>query len=194
MPLTRDQIDQLRRILVPLANRIANSSARLVVQLVDDSAMQQLLQVTALEGEVIDDGEHFQPYGFTAIPLPGAEGVGLFPNGDRGHPLVLVVSDRRFRPRNGEPGEVVVYNHTGAEVRLTDLGDIVLTPAAGRSILLGSSSASDPVPGLSALQDLADEIQTAPDGAGFGTALKTALAALYSGAGWPSVSTKAKVD
>lgn len=48
-------------------------------------------------GEVNDDMEHFEPYGFTSHPLAGAEGVVTFLGGDRSHAIALVVADRRYR-------------------------------------------------------------------------------------------------
>jgi len=190
MPISRDQHDTILRILGPIIRRLQNSAARITVEVVNDATMQQLLQVTALEGETIEDGEHFQAYGFTARPLPGAEGVCLFPNGDRGTPLVVVVSDRRYRPTDALPGEVVVYNHTGAEIRMTALGDVVVTPAPGREIFLGSTSASDRVARASDLDALSTAIQGAVDGAGYGAALKAALTT----AGWPNVTSRVKAE
>lgn len=130
----RGQIAQLIR---PLQVRVANSIARAVVQLVDDGTKLQLVQLGVLAGEDIDDAERFQGYGFSSVPLPGAEAVVLFPNGDRAHPLVVAVDDRRYRPIDGEVGDVVVYNAAGATVRLKADGDIVLTPASGRQVQLG---------------------------------------------------------
>lgn len=136
MAIGRDTLDQLRHLLRPIANRVANTVARGVVQLVDDSTKLQLLQLGALAGEDIDGAEHFQPFGFSAVPLPGAEHVTLFPGGDRSHGLVIAVSDRRYRPVDGEPGEVTIHNHTGAKVILTADGDIEVQPAPGREVLI----------------------------------------------------------
>lgn len=124
MAIARDMLRDLGHLLRPLHARIARMMARAVVQLVADGAKLQTLQVGALPGEDLDDCERFQEYGFTSVPLPGAEAVVIFPNGDRGHPLVVAVDDRRYRPTGGEPGEVVVYNHAGAVVRLKPDGTV----------------------------------------------------------------------
>jgi phage baseplate assembly protein V len=131
MPLDRETLDQLRHLLRPLAARVANLEARGVVQLVDDSTEMQLLQLGVLDGETIDDAEHYQPYGLTSVPLPGAEAVVVFPNGDRSHPLVVTVADRRHRPTGGDPGDVTLHQHTGAKVILKASGDIEVQPAPG---------------------------------------------------------------
>ena len=136
---SRDLLDQIRHLIRPVANRIANSIARAVVQTIDNSKQRQLLQLGVLEGEDIDEAESFQPYGFFSVPLAGAEAVVVFPNGDRGHPLVVAVDDRRYRPTDSEPGEAGLYNSVaGTVVRLTVDGDIVITPAPGREVFIRS--------------------------------------------------------
>jgi phage baseplate assembly protein V len=141
--IPRNILDQVRALLRPLQVRIANTVARAVVQLVDDSTKQQLVQLGVLEGEDIDDGEHFHPYGLYSVPLPGAEAVVLFPNGDRGHPLVVAVSDRRHRPTGGQSGETGLYGMTaGARVRVMPNGDIEVQPAPGREVFIRSDGGS----------------------------------------------------
>lgn len=132
----KDLISQLRNLLRPLHNRVANMVARGVITLTNDGKKQQELQLGVLADEPVPDAEHFHPYGFSSVPLPGAEVVVVFPNGDRGHPLVVAVSDRRHRPTGGEPGEVTFYNDAGAKVVLKSSGDIVATPAAGKKLLV----------------------------------------------------------
>lgn len=143
-----------------LASRIANSITRAVVSLINDGKKQQLLQVDGFEGGPVDGAEHFHPYGFSSVPLEGAEAVVLFPNGDRDHALVIAVSDRRHRPTGGEPGEVAVYNNTGAKVKITKDGDIEVTPAPGRKVKIGSAGADDPPALSSELADLKSAIAT----------------------------------
>lgn len=141
--MDRGTFDQLRQMLRPLATRIANIAARATVKLVNDGKKQQLVQLGALPGETIDDAEHFQPYGFSSVPLGGGEAVVIFPNGDRAHALVVAVADRRYRPTGGEPGEVTVYNNTGAKMTLTKDGDIIAEPAPGRSFIVRSPGGTE---------------------------------------------------
>lgn len=131
---------QIEMILQPLAMRQRNMIARAQVLLVDDGPGLQSLQVAA--PETVPDGEHYQPYGFSSVPLEGAEGVALFPSGDRGHPLIIVMSDRRYRPTGGEPGEVTVYNNTGASITITKDGDIRARAAPGRDVLIDDGGGS----------------------------------------------------
>lgn len=138
--IERDMLQQLSHLLHPLGSRIANLVGRATVQLVDDRKKLQQIQIGALPGETIDAGEHHQPYGFSSVPLAGAEAVALFPSGDRGHPLVIAVSDRRHRPTGGQAGEVVLYTDEGDVVRL-GRGHIISLETTGE-VRLGSASAS----------------------------------------------------
>lgn len=93
----------------PLKNLIARG----VVALVDAGSKLQGLQMRLTADEVKDGMEHFEPYGFTSNPQPGAEGVALFLGGDRSHGVVVCVSDRRFRLQALESGEVALYTDEG---------------------------------------------------------------------------------
>lgn len=140
MGLDNGTLAQLRHLLRPLANRIANTVARGVVQLIDDEKKLQLLQLGVLAGETIDGAEHHQPYGFSSVPLAGAEVIAAFPNGDRSHALVVVASDRRYRPTGGDPGQVTVHHYQGAKVTLLEGGNIEIQPGPGGEVLIGDGS------------------------------------------------------
>jgi phage baseplate assembly protein V len=137
MGLPRELLDEVGRFVKPMATRLANSIARAVVTRVDDSKRVQSVQLGVMAGETLDDAEHFQPYGFYSVPFEGAEAVVVFPNGDRAHPLVVVVADRRYRPTDGEPGEAGLHNHiAGVRIRLMPDGDIELQPAPGQQVFV----------------------------------------------------------
>lgn len=194
MSLDEETLRQLRHILRPHATRLANMIARGVVQLVNDGKKMQLVQIGALANETVEGdkgAEHFQAYGFSSVPLVGAEHVTIFPTGDRGHPLVIVVADRRYRPTGREPGEVTVYNHTGASMTITKDGDIVARPAAGRQMLVDDGS------GAAALPTMADfnGIISIMNAAGVGSATNLPLAVTnYQAAHptWPDGTTVLK--
>lgn len=90
-----------------------NFLARGVVALVEAGGKLQGLQMRLTADEVKDGMEHFEPYGFTSNPQPGAEGLAAFINGDRSHGVVICVSDRRFRLQGLESGEVALYTDEG---------------------------------------------------------------------------------
>ncbi|MFC3340805.1 phage baseplate assembly protein V [Paracandidimonas soli] len=88
-----------------------------MVSLVDPARLMQVLQLRMTAGETKDGVEHFEPYGYTAHPLRGAEHLTAFMNGDRSHAVVLCVADRRHRVRGLKPGEVCLYTDEGDEIR-----------------------------------------------------------------------------
>lgn len=94
-------------------SRLGMMLGRCSLALVNAASKMQTLQVRLLAGEVKDGIEHFEPYGFTANPHPGAEGVAAFFAGDRSHGVVLCIADRRFRLKELKPGEVALYTDEG---------------------------------------------------------------------------------
>jgi len=109
----------LEAALRPLKMKIANTVARAVVTLVDNAKKLQEIQAGVLDGEEIDEAEHFHAYGFCSVPLPGAEAVIVFPNGDRAHALITAIADRRYRPTDWLAGEVGLHtDEPGHTVRL----------------------------------------------------------------------------
>ena len=128
------------QMVAPVARRVANLVGRGVITATDDSTKIQLSQVSLLDGEVRDEIENFQAYGFTSNPRDGAEAVVVFVGGRRDHGLAIQVADRRYRIRNLESGEVAIYNDTGAKIVLRASGDIEVTPKTGQVIALAGSS------------------------------------------------------
>lgn len=173
--MDRGTLDQLRHLLRPLATRIANIAARATVSRASDGKKLQLLQLGVLDGETVEDAEHHQPYGFSSVPMGGAEAVVIFPGGDRAHPLVVAVSDRRYRPTGGEAGEVTVYNHTGAKIKITKDGDIEVTPATGREVFVRDAGGT------------AQKLLTQADGLVLRAAINTATVAVGAGGSAPII-------
>lgn len=97
------------QLLEALRRRVQMMVARCVVAGVNDMLRQQTVQIRLLADEAKGGVEHFQPYGFTSVPLPGAEGIALFLGGGRDHGVVIVVGDRRYRLKGLQDGEVALY-------------------------------------------------------------------------------------
>jgi len=95
---------------------VKNMLARGTVVLVDALKKMQSLQMRLTAGELKDNAEHFEPYGFTSNPLAGAEVLTAFIGGDRSHAVVLVAADRRFRIQSLKPGEVAIYTDEGDKI------------------------------------------------------------------------------
>lgn len=99
----------------PIKSSIRNMVSRGVVSLIDDSLKMQALQIRMVSGEVKDNIERPQNYGFTSHPHPGAEAFTVFVDGNRDHGLTLVVDDRRYRIKNLGRGEVAIYTDEDSE-------------------------------------------------------------------------------
>lgn len=108
-----------------LMSRLRGMVSRAVVSVVNDSLKMQGLQVTMMADQTTDDAEHFQHYGFTSVPLPGAEGVALALNGSTDHTVIINVDDRRYRLKGLPGGEVALYDDIGQKVHLTRSGIII---------------------------------------------------------------------
>lgn len=109
------------------------------VALGDSMRKLQSIQLRLLAGEVKDQVEHLEPYGFTAAPLAGAEALAGFMDGDRSHGVVIVISDRRFRLQGLQPGEVALYTDEGDRIhfkrgRVIDVETTTLNIKASESV------------------------------------------------------------
>lgn len=117
-----------------IGNRVRLMVARAVIGLVNDAAMLQAVQVQLRADEVRDRAERFQNYGHTSVPLAGAEGIAVAVGGSTDHMVVIVVDDRRHRPRNLEPGESALYDDLGQMVHITRDG--IFIRGAGKAVTI----------------------------------------------------------
>lgn len=109
---------EIYQAIRPLWVRLGNMFARGTISRADSAKKMQSLQIRLLSDEVKDDVEHFEPYGFTSNPKPGAEHVTGFFDGDRSHGVVLIAADRRYRLTGLESGEVAIYTDEGDKIEL----------------------------------------------------------------------------
>lgn len=80
------------------------------------------IQAETMAGDLRDDVEHFEPYGFTSEPKTGAEPLIVALDGDREHSTAICVADRRYRLTGLTSGEVALYDDQGQEVVLAREG------------------------------------------------------------------------
>jgi len=106
----------LEKILKPIKRKVRQLFTRGVVSLIDSATLMQTVQVELLDGEVLDNVEHFEGYGMTAHAPADREGLAVSLNGRRSHTLVLAIANRNFRLKNLAEGEVAFY---------TDEGDVI---------------------------------------------------------------------
>ncbi|AWN43173.1 phage baseplate assembly protein domain-containing protein [Methylobacterium durans] len=104
---------------------------RTTVTKVNDDPRMQEVDVNGLHDELKTGVERVQNYGFSSVPLPPsqegraegqsgdqqkmrhAEAVILSGTGNRSHPLVIAIDDRRHRPKKLKPGESAQYDDQG---------------------------------------------------------------------------------
>lgn len=106
------------RTIARVMDACRNLVSRGVVTRTDDAPKMQTIQLALLEDEVQEGAERFQQYGFTARPHVGAEALTVFVGGDRSHPVVLAVDDRRYRVTGLKSGEVCIYTDEGDRILL----------------------------------------------------------------------------
>ena len=99
-----------------LGRRVAMVVTRGRMSLVDDKKKLQQVQLELLADEAKDSVERFQQYGFTSVPLEGAEALAVFLGGGRDHAVVVAIDDRRHRLTELKAGDVAIYNDTGAKI------------------------------------------------------------------------------
>lgn len=90
--------------------------SRGVLESLADTQGLQLVKMDLLAGENRDGIERFQQYGFTNVPLPGAESVVVFPGGNRENGICIAIDDRRFRLKGLAGGEVALYTDEGDKI------------------------------------------------------------------------------
>lgn len=146
----------LTELIVPLRNQVANTVSRAVVNLVNNAASMQQVQVDAVE--TIEDVEHFQPYGYSSVPAPGAEAVIVCSGGDRAQAMAVVVTDQGARPTDQVEGEVAVFHRDGHRINLRANGDIEIQCGAGQKIFLNDGAGGDALATKNDVQRVRDDL------------------------------------
>ena len=104
---------------------LARMLSRAVVTMKNGGKGLRTLQTVHLGGEVRNEVEHFEPYGFTSEPHVNAEVLAASLDGDRDHTIAVVVTDRRYRPTGLDDGEVCVFDDLGRKIFLSRSGIVV---------------------------------------------------------------------
>ena len=87
-------------------------------------AKMQTISGQSQVGRDVAEVEHFEPYGFTSNPKPGAEPIFANLNGTD-QTVAIVIADRRYRITSLAPGEVALYDDNGSSVELRSTGIVV---------------------------------------------------------------------
>lgn len=121
----------LDRMLRELRQRMDTAITRAVIERVNDTLKTQRLQLTLLEGEVVDDVEHMQPYGLSFVPPDGAEALALAVGGMRGHTVAVCAQHPDERPKNGKPRTGGLYSKGEWRLFIDDQGRVHLGAELG---------------------------------------------------------------
>lgn len=126
-------------------DRSANAAGRVTIEATDDSKMWQEVSHKGHQDEQADGIELLHPYGFTSNVQPPssagkAEGVALYLTGDRSHGVVVAHGDRRFRPKNLQPGEVAIHDDQGQTVNHQRAGTRIASPGKAVSTVVDDQS------------------------------------------------------
>lgn len=118
-------IESIKRLLEPLSNRIGSLIAIGVLRRIDAGKNQQC-QVEMLEDELRDRVPHHMPYGFTHVPLDGAEPLAVFLRGDKSGGMVIQIRDNRHQPTL-QQGEVALHDDQEQIIHIQRDGILVKT-------------------------------------------------------------------
>ncbi|MET3969090.1 phage baseplate assembly protein [Bradyrhizobium sp. S3.9.1] len=130
-----------RNSLLEMSGRAMHQIVRMTLNKSNDDPMMQELDFDGMNSEGRQKVERVQGFGFTSTPLPrdekkgqqsqggggsggvggdgeqakgpAAEGIAVFVGGQRNHPVVIAVDDRRHRPMGLNPGENAQYDDQG---------------------------------------------------------------------------------
>ena len=111
-------IDAIQKLTEGLRGKVQLMIGRAILTAIDDGGAIQTAQAQLLADEVQDGAERIQQYGFSSVPLAGAEGVLVFVGGNRDHGLIIATDDRRHRKSGLQPGEVCLYTDEGDSIVL----------------------------------------------------------------------------
>lgn len=96
-----------------IRRRIRTLFLRAIIESVNDEKGIQLVQISGLADEVLDNVERLQNYGLTSNPPVKSEAFVAFVGADRSNGIVLAIDNRQFRFKTLKPGEVCMYTDEG---------------------------------------------------------------------------------
>lgn len=106
-------IESVKQIVAPLARRVLLMLSRCTLNLINDTTPTQTAQAEFYTGEVHDDGEIWQQFGFTSVPPKGSEGIAIFLGGERQTPIIISTENKEKRVKNLKEGESAIYSAFG---------------------------------------------------------------------------------
>lgn len=108
------------------------------VKSADDTGNVQILQVQ-LSPKELANLRRLAEFGFTSLPMDGADAVAVFVGGDRSNGVIIATGDQHYRFKLGAPGEVAIYDAFGKSIWLKKDGGVVLE-AAGADVAVTNAA------------------------------------------------------
>ncbi|WP_434777698.1 phage baseplate assembly protein V [Neisseria sp. Ec49-e6-T10] len=91
---------------------------RSVVKRVNTSGSTTKIQLAALEGEIVQDAELMQHFGFTSHPPINSDAIVIPLGGKTSHGIIIATENGSYRVKSLKEGEVSIYNQDGASITL----------------------------------------------------------------------------
>jgi hypothetical protein len=134
-----------------MSGRAMHQIVRLTLNKGNDNPMMQEMSFDGMAKEGRKIVERMQNFGMSMVPMPrdddkgggggggggggdmanikgkAAEGIAVFLGGQRNHPVVIGVDDRRHRPMGMKPGESFQYDHQGQGTLIRNAATFIMS-------------------------------------------------------------------
>lgn len=122
---------QISRALEPLYIKMKSMIVKAVVDAVNDSNEIQILKITGISDDVIENVQRVQEYGRTSVPPVGGQVIYAALNGNKDHVVALTTGYEQARPKDLESGDNVMWDIHGNTVELTEAGVRIISNTGG---------------------------------------------------------------
>jgi phage gp45-like len=117
----------MNQVINELKRKILLSVGIGILRIIDDTKKIQKCQISLMDNETHSNVDRYQEYGFSSVPLPGAQAVAVSIAGSRDNSIIIATEDGRYRPLNLNAGEVTIYNQFGDKIVIKQNRTIEIT-------------------------------------------------------------------
>jgi phage gp45-like len=137
-------VSDIRRLMKPLSGRLKGMIRRATLGTLNTSTLAQSVQAGTTKDDEDDEVELFEPFGFTAGPPAGSEGIVLRVGGERAGSVAICFGNRTNRLSGVNQNESALYNLL-ASIVLRVSGNVEVNPGPAALIQLGGPTVTEPV-------------------------------------------------
>jgi phage gp45-like len=156
-------VSDIRRLMKPLSGRLKGMIRRATLGTLNTSTLAQSVQAGTTKDDEDDEVELFEPFGFTAGPPAGSEGIVLRVGGERAGSVAICFGNRTNRLSGVNQNESALYNLL-ASIVLRVSGNVEVNPGPAALIQLGGPTVTEPVVQGNALVTALETYSSAVDG------------------------------